>query len=139
MNSTSENRPARVLAQLPRFLLAGGTAALMNFGSRLLFSLCMGFEYAVVCAFFVGLTSGFVLSKRFVFDNSTRRLHHEIVFFVAVNLLALLQTWLLSVYLAGLLSPVLGAARGEALAHLAGIMLPVISSYFGHKYFTFRA
>ncbi len=124
-------------AELPRFLVTGGIAAAANFGSRLLFSLVMAFEYAVVCAFFVGLATGFVLARRYVFAASARGLGSEIMRYVAVNLVALLQTWALSVYLARVLAPHTGVGVAESLAHAAGIVLPVASSYLGHKYFTF--
>jgi putative flippase GtrA len=124
--------------QFVRLLAAGGTAALANFGSRFLFSEFMAFEYAVVLAFFVGLGTGFILSRSYVFAPSQHAVHVEMTYYLFVNLLALLQTWLLSVYLAKILTPQLGQAMAQAVAHLAGIMLPVITSYFGHRYFTFK-
>ena len=129
----------RLLAeQFPRFLAAGGLAALANFGSRFGFSTFMAFEYAVSCAFFVGLASGFLLNRHFVFRRSANSLGREMLYYFLVNMLALLQTWLLSIYLAQLLAPPLGAAWGQAIAHIAGIMLPTVTSYIGHRYFTFR-
>ncbi len=113
-------------------------AALANFGSRFLFSEFMSFEYAVVAAFFVGLASGFLLSRRYVFQQSDNELHTEMFYYVLVNLLALVQTWLLSVYGALWLTDFWPLQIAQASAHLAGIMLPVITSYFGHKYLTFR-
>lgn len=68
----------------------------------------------------------------------------EISWFVLVNLLALAQTWGLSVYLVRVLPAVLslegaaGLELAEAIAHGAGILLPVFTSYIGHKYLTFR-
>lgn len=124
--------------QFVRFLAAGGTAALANFGSRFLISEFMAFEYAVVLAFFVGLGTGYVLSRTFVFAPSQHAVHVEMTYYLFVNLLALLQTWLLSVYLARILTPQLGQAWAQSIAHLAGIMLPVITSYFGHRYLTFK-
>jgi putative flippase GtrA len=124
--------------QFPRFLVSGGVAALANFGSRFLFSVYMSFEYAVTAAFFVGLATGFLLARKFVFHNSANSLGMEILYYLVVNLLALVQTWLLSVYLAAELVPVMGLQIGQASAHMAGIMLPTLTSYLGHKYFTFR-
>ena len=124
--------------QFPRFLAAGGLAALANFSSRFLFSLFMPFESAVLLAFLVGLASGFLLSRWYVFAESANALHIQVGYYLLVNLLALAQTWLLSVYGARWLAPQLGLELAQALAHLAGIMLPVFSSYFGHRYFTFR-
>jgi putative flippase GtrA len=139
-NTSATELPQRTaVAEWLRFLAAGGAAAVLNFGSRLLFSLYLSFEIAVVLAFCVGLASGFLLSRRFVFAPSGKRVMREVWWFLAVNLFALVQTWLLSVYLAGLLVPRTGTVTGEALAHAAGIMLPVVSSYVGHKYLTFRS
>ena len=125
-------------AQVLRFIAAGGAAALLNFGSRLVFSHFMGFAAAVFCAFWIGLGSAFLLSRRYVFAPTGRGVASELAWFLAVNLAALAQTWLLSVWLEGLLSPRFGTVIGEAAAHFAGIMLPVVSSYFGHKHLTFR-
>lgn len=142
MNSPDASRAddvrGAIAAQLLRFLVAGGGAALLNFGSRLLFSQFMPFGLAVFLAFWVGFGTAFVLTRRWVFGPSGRGAAREAAWFLAVNVAALLQTWLLSVWLAGLLSPRIGAVRGEALAHFAGIMVPVISSWFGHRYLTFR-
>lgn len=131
--------PRAVLSnQFVRFLAAGGTAAVANFGSRFFFSEFVAFEYAVVLAFFFGLGTGYLLSRTYVFARSDNTVRAEMIYYLLVNLLALLQTWLLSVYLAQLLIPRMGLALGQAVAHLAGIMLPVVTSYFGHRYITFR-
>jgi putative flippase GtrA len=138
MMSMPDHQGTVLNRQFPRFLAAGGLAALANFSSRFLFSLFMPFEGAVVMAFLVGLASGFILSRHYVFANSGNALHVQIGYYLLVNLLALVQTWLLSVYGARWLTPQLGLELAQALAHLAGIMLPVFSSYFGHRYFTFK-
>jgi putative flippase GtrA len=127
-----------------RFLLAGGLAALLNFGSRFFYNLFVDFSTAVVLAFFTGLTTGYILNKLYVFTSSGNSMVQEIGWFVFVNLIALAQTWGLSVYLVQVLPgymPVAGAAGtelAEAIAHGAGVLLPVFTSYIGHKYLTFR-
>ena len=45
--------------QFHRFVAAGAIAAAANFGSRFIFSRWMRFEWAVLCAFAVGLAVGF--------------------------------------------------------------------------------
>ena len=131
-------------SRFARFLLAGGLAAVCNFASRFLYSLYVEFSTAVVLAFLTGLTAGYLLNKLFVFTTSRNSMPTEIGWFVLVNLLALAQTWGLSVYLAHVLPGVLpvqgpaGLELAEAIAHAAGIMLPVFTSYLGHKYLTFR-
>ncbi len=127
-----------------RFLLAGGLAALLNFGSRFFYNSFVDFSAAVVLAFLTGLTAGYVLNKLYVFKSSGNSIHQEISWFIVINLFALVQTWGLSVYLAQFLlanSPLAGRGGSElaqAIAHGAGVLLPVFTSYLGHKYLTFR-
>lgn len=127
-----------------RFLLAGGFAALINFSSRFFYSLFVDFSTAVVLAFITGLTTGYILNKLFVFTTSGNTIAREVGWFIFINMLALAQTWGLSVYLAQVLPDLLPESisrRGEvadAMAHGAGVLLPVFTSYIGHKYLTFR-
>ncbi len=137
---------ARKLARVrfARFIFAGGVAAICNFGSRFIYSLFLDFGVAVVVAYITGMVVSYALNKRYVFTQSKNSVHHEMTWFVLVNLFAVLQTWALSVYLAGVLPPYMplageqGVVLAEAMAHIAGIMLPVFTSYLGHKYLTFR-
>ena len=63
----------------------------------------------------------------------------QYVRFTIVNLFALLQVWLLSVGLANWLFPKLGFTwHAELIAHTIGVLSPVVTSYYGHKLFTFR-
>ena len=127
-----------------RFLLAGGLAAVVNFGSRFFYNLFVDFSTAVVLAFITGLTTGYLLNKRYVFTSSANSVVQEVSWFVIINLLALAQTWGLSVYLVQLLPQYIATdtpgrvATVAAVAHAAGILLPVFTSYIGHKYLTFR-
>jgi putative flippase GtrA len=143
--SNPQNAATSLLgSRFVRFLLAGGLAALLNFGSRFFYNLFVNFSTAVVLAFFTGLTAGYLLNKRYVFTTSGNSVTQEITWFVLVNLFALAQTWGLSVYLAHVLPGYLefAGARSnelaEAIAHGAGVLLPVFTSYIGHKYLTFR-
>ena len=48
-------------------------------------------------------------------------------------------TLVISLLLARWLLPSLGiVTHAEALAHLVGVLVPVVTSYFGHKFLTFR-
>ena len=130
--------------RMVRFLLAGGLAALVNFGSRFIYSLFVSFSKAVLMAFITGLTTGFLLNKIYVFTTSKNTITQEMSWFVFINILALMQTWGLSVYLSHVLPGMLpfsgesGKQLTYAIAHGAGILLPVFTSYVGHKYLTFR-
>lgn len=121
------------------FIVSGGIAAFLNWVSRFIFSIWMPFELAVMSAFFIGLISGYVLMKLFVFDKKQRPIVPEILKYVIINLFALTQTLLISVLLAKWVLPLWGISTyTEALAHLAGVLFPVVTSYFGHKFLTFR-
>ena len=90
------------------FLLTGGLAAAVNFGSRILYNQWMGFSAAIVLAYITGMITAFVLARLFVFRGSQRALHQSALYFVLVNLVAVLQTWAISLLLAGHVLPALG-------------------------------
>jgi putative flippase GtrA len=119
--------------------VAGGAAAAANFGSRFLFSLWVRYEWAIVLAFLVGLTVGFLLMRGYVFNASGKPFGRQAAIFLAVNLFALLQTLLVSVALDRWVLPSLGVvSRTEALAHMVGVLVPMVTSYFGHRMATFK-
>jgi len=121
------------------FLGTGGFAALVNFSSRFLYNRLIGFSWAVVAAFLTGMVTAFVLAKLFVFRNSTNSTGKSIFYFIIVNAVALLQTWAISLLLAYKILPALGIQQFvEEIAHLIGIMVPVFTSYLGHKHFSFK-
>ena len=125
--------------QFLRFILSGGVAAGLNWGSRFLFSQIAPFEVAVVLAFLVGLLSGFILMRFFVFDGGSKPIAPQVGKYIAVNFFALLQTLLISLVFARWVLPSVGILdHVEALGHLVGVLVPVLTSYFGHKFLTFR-
>lgn len=125
--------------QFFRFLLAGAVAACANYGSRFVFSLWTSYELAIVLAYLVGMTVAFILMRGQVFYAKRKALWPQVTRFIAVNILAVLQTLVISIVLARRVFPDLGIIeQAEALAHLAGVSVPVVSSYFGHRYLTFR-
>jgi putative flippase GtrA len=126
--------------QFVLFLLTGGTAALVNFASRILYSHWMGFSAAVILAYVTGMITAFVLAKLFVFKNSSQTMHRSVLFFILVNLVAVLQTWAISVALAYYLLPAMGVkVFVREIAHAVGVIVPVFTSYIGHKRWSFRA
>jgi gtrA family protein len=121
------------------FLLTGGIAAAVNFGSRILYNQWMGFSAAIVLAYITGMVTAFVLARLFVFRNSQRALHQSALYFVLVNGVAVLQTWAISLLLADWLLPALGIRQYvHELAHAAGVVVPVFTSYLGHKHLSFK-
>ena len=125
--------------QFRRFLAAGALAAAANFGSRFLFSLWVRYEWAVVLAYLVGMITAFLLMRGYVFNARGRPAGRQVVIFAAVNLAALLQTLLVSTTLVRWVLPSIGVAtHTEAIAHLAGILVPVATSFVGHRLLTFK-
>jgi putative flippase GtrA len=121
------------------YLLAGGVAALLNWSSRFLFSLWFNYPVSIVLAFIVGLISGFSLMRWLVFDGAGKSAATQVPYYLLVNLLALVQTLCVSLILAKWVIPAVGLSiRPEGPAHLIGVLVPVVTSYFGHKYFTFK-
>lgn len=125
--------------QFLTFLFTGGIAAAINFGSRIFYSHWLGFSSAVILAYITGMITAFVLAKLLVFKEGLQSLHRSAIFFVLVNLVAAFQTWGISMILATYLLPALGVQRFAAeIAHGVGVIVPVFTSYFGHKHWSFR-
>ena len=122
------------------FLITGGIAALLNIISRIGFSRFVRFELAVLLAYGIGMITAYALARRFVFVSSQASIRRSFAGFALVNLLAVLQTWLVSVGLRNWLLPLLGIVLfRELIAHSVGVIVPVVSSYFGHKHLSFRS
>jgi putative flippase GtrA len=121
------------------FLLTGGFAALVNFGSRILYSHWMGYSAAILLAYLNGMITAFVLARLFVFRGGQSDMTRSALIFTAVNIVAVLQTWLISLLLAYELLPWLGVTRYvPEIAHATGVAFPVFTSYLGHKFWSFR-
>lgn len=120
------------------FLISGALAALVNVVSRMAFSLVAPFGIAVALAFVLGMTSAFLLAKKFVFASSGRPLHVEYGRFALVNAAALVQVLVVSIVLAKVLFPRIGLVwNAETIAHVIGVLSPIVVSYQGHKRFSF--
>lgn len=122
-----------------KFILVGGFAALVNFLSRIALNQFMTFRLAVVYAYLVGMLTAYALSRLFVFEKTGRHPASELFWFSVVNVFAIIQVWVISVGLAEYVFPRMHfQLYPEAIAHLIGLGVPVITSYFGHKYFSFK-
>jgi putative flippase GtrA len=121
-----------------RFMVAGGLAAIVNIGSRILLSFVMSYGLAIVVAYLIGMTTAYLLMKIFVFETSGKSVSHEYMRFGLVNLVALVQVWIVSEALDKWLFPALHFTwHAETVAHTIGVLSPVAASYLGHKSFTF--
>jgi len=129
-------------AATPQFLLfvvAGGIAAAANYGSRFGFSVWFDYPTAIVLAYLVGMMVAFLLMRQYVFEGRGRALVPQIAKFIGINVLAVLQTLVVSLALARWALPAVGfVEHAEAVAHAVGVAVPVVTSYFGHRHATFR-
>lgn len=121
-----------------KFLVTGGIAALVNLLSRYALNYLMPFEAAVVVAYFLGMTTAYLLARRFVFDASGRSVTSEVRRFVLVNVVALGFVWAISVGLARIVFPAITFTwHADDIAHLIGVLAPAVTSYVGHRFYTF--
>lgn len=129
----------KVTTEFMQFLIVGGFAALVNFVSRIIINQFVSYRAAVILAYPLGMLTAFTLSKIYVFEKSGRHHLHELRDFTIVNVLAAAQVWLISVGLAEYAFPAVNYHfHAPELAHMIGLGVPAITSYFGHKYFSFR-
>lgn len=139
MRSELIHKPLGERARFLRFLLTGGVAAGVNVGSGIVFNLLLPYEFAIMFAYLAGMTTAFVLARLFVFERAGSTVQSQYLRFAIVNVVAFAQVWLVSVGFARFFFPWLGWTwHTETLAHMIGVASPVVTSYFGHKLFSFR-
>ena len=110
----------------------------MNWLVRFPIERWIGFEAAVVVSYLVAMTTAFLLNRAYVFPATERHWREQYVRFGLVNLIALAQVFVVSVALARWLFPAIGFTwHAEAVAHAVGLASPVLTSYWGHKRFSF--
>lgn len=134
------SKPADERRRFLVFLLTGGFAALVNVLARIALSKVMPFELAVIVAYLIAMVTAYALSRWFVFEKTGRSVGEELGKFAIVNVVAIAQVWLVTMALSYYILPGLGwTYYPQLLAHMIGVASPVFTSYFGHKYFSFRS
>ncbi len=78
--------------QFLAFLITGGLAAGVNFGSRIFYNQWIDFSSAVILAYLTGMVTAFLLARTFVFTEGRQSVQRSATFFVLVNAVAVLQT-----------------------------------------------
>lgn len=125
--------------QFVLFLAVGATAALINFGSRIVLSNWLSFSVAIVLAYLIGMIMAFVLNRVIVFRTPQNGIHHQVLWFVAVNVAAVVQTLLVSLLLTHVVFPYVAFVwHAETVAHAIGVAVPAVTSFVGHKALTFK-
>ena len=125
--------------QFLAFLITGGLAAAVNFGSRIFYNQWIDFSSAVILAYLTGMVTAFLLARSFVFTGGSQSVQRSATFFVLVNAVAILQTWAISMLLAYYVLHWVGITRFvPEIAHAVGVVVPVFTSYLGHKRWSFK-
>ena len=128
----------RISGRFIRFFLVGCICASVSFGLRILLMSWLSYGSAIAVSYVVGMVIAFLLNRRYVFSDFTNLLHNQIFWYLAVNAFALAQTLGISILLGDYLFPAIGLSwHAREISHVIGIAAPVISSYAGHKYFSF--
>jgi len=131
--------PRGVPFEFVKFVGLGAIAALVNFASRFAFDRFMPYEAAVVCAYLFGMVVAFILFQKFVFGDAGNGQFKQVFRFTVVNMVGLLVAVAVSSLFARTVLPAIGwTFFPYTIAHLIGIMAPTITSYCGHKFFTYR-
>lgn len=126
--------------QFGLFIVAGGVAAVVHWGSRIWLNQFVHFKLALVFAYVIGIATAFTLNKWMVFPESGRALRAEINYFVFFNVAAFPLVWGASVFLADYAFPALGMTwHVREIAHAIAIALPLVLNFYLHKFITFRA
>lgn len=120
------------------FIVTGGVAALVNLGSRWLLSHAMPYEAAVALSYLVGMTTAFVLARLFVFNASGNSWLAEYGRFAVVNAVSFAVVLGVSAGTLRLVLPFIGWVwHAEEIAHLVGVVSPILLSYYAHKHYSF--
>jgi energy-coupling factor transport system substrate-specific component len=122
-----------------RFLIAGGSAAALNWLARLALSAVVPFWAALILAQGVGMGAGFWLYRAFVFRASGGAMGRQLVAFLGVNAVSAGIVLLASLAAAGGLARGLGLAApvAEGIGHALGIGVGAVANYLGHRRLTF--
>ena len=121
------------------FLLTGGFAALINVLSRVALSIFLKFELAILIAYGIGMITAYLLAKKFVFLAPQKSYKRSFAAFALVNLIAVIQTWLVSMGIRMWLMQIFSTiSLVDLMAHCFGVAIPIFTSFYGHKYISFR-
>lgn len=126
--------------QLASFVVTGGIAAGVNIAARWVLSWFLLYEVAVAIAYLFGMTSAFLLARTFVFEAGRRHWMGEFGRFAIVNAVSFLVVLGVSAGLARLFFPAIGYHwHAEDVAHVIGVVSPILLSFYAHKHFSFGA
>ena len=128
------------VGEFVRFLISGGTATVGNLATVWVARHFVSFEWSLVAGVASGSTISFLMSKIFAFRSRTwGRARGEAARFALVYGVGLVLYWSVSVAA----RPMFVIAHvqpqwADMGAVLSGAVVMTLTSYFGHRFFTYR-
>jgi putative flippase GtrA len=121
------------------FVCIGAFSSLVNLVARILFGYYLSYEVSIIAAFPVALTTAFILNRIFVFKGRTGNVYGQFFKFLIVNVITLFQIFLVTQLFAYYILPLIGWYwQVETVAHAIGLVSPLLTSYWAHKFWTFN-
>lgn len=121
------------------FVFIGGVSSFVNLVARIFIDQYTSYQLAIILAFPIALSTAFVLNRAFVFKQRAGGTAGQFSKFLIVNLAALVQVFLVTQLCAFWLLPIVGWRwETETVAHAIGLASPLLTSYWAHKFWTFR-
>lgn len=124
--------------QFATFLVTGSIAAAVNFFSRITYSLVLPFYVSVAVAYLTGMVASYFLMMRYVFFGHETPLAKSVTTFIFINLISLLQNWLVTMAMEYYVLPTVGIVQYSTyIASIVGIAFPVVWSFMGYRRYSF--
>jgi len=121
------------------FLVTGGLSAIVNILSRVFLSIFFNFKIAILISHSIGMIIAFLLAKRYVFIDINKSNKKSFPAFALINLISVLQTFFVSMLIRNWLMLFFDDISFiELISHFCGLSTLTFTSFYGHKYITFR-
>ena len=125
--------------QFVKFLIIGGSAALINWIARIIINSWTDFSTSVIIAYLFGMAFAFTLNKIYVFPSSDRKISRQVRDFSMVNLVSFTMVWIISIALKSALEEHFGISLYAAeIAHFLALSAPMLISFLIYKFVAFK-
>jgi putative flippase GtrA len=126
-----------VSKQFFKYIVCGGLSSLVHVIARLILSNYMDYGWAVFTSYFIGMPVALILYRYFVFNGREGRAARQFFLFSITYFGFLPVTWMLSVAAERPLEELFPRDRAQLMAHLVGVVGPVVLNFAYNKFITF--
>ena len=123
--------------QFVRYLICGSVSSLVHIIARWILNQYMDFGWAVFLSYFVGMPVALILYRTFVFQGRDGNVARQFALFSLTYFGFLPLTWFLSVVSEPTLQTFMPAVYAQLLAHMSGVIGPVVLNFAYNKFVTF--